>query len=115
MSKPFVNQVFFSSSLCSAAHLGAFCSSRENGLRPSATSFSVWWKSLGEAGTMGLRRGLSGGRGRGLSSSEPGLRDTRMGSGREAKGYVRTESDREQMGMGAPTHTDIHAGGVEDL
>lgn len=64
-----------------------------------------------------MRRGLSGGRGRGLSSSEPGLRDTRTGSGREAKGYVRTENDREQMGMGAPTHADIriHARGVGDV
>lgn len=93
MSKPFVSQVFFSSSLCSAVHRGDFSSGSEKGLwQSSATSFSVWLKRWGEAGAMGLEGVLSGGRGRGLSSSEPGLRDTRTGPGREAKGCVRAES-----------------------
>ena len=92
MSKPFVSQLFFSSSLCSAAQLGDF-SSREKGLwRSSTTSFSVWPKRWGAVGVVGLEGELSGGGGRGLSSSEPGLRDTRTGPGREAKGCVRTES-----------------------
>lgn len=92
MSKPFVSQLFFSSSLCSVAHFGDLSSSREKGLWPSsATSLSVWLKSRGEVGAVELERGLSGGRGRGLSSSEPGLRDIRTGPGREAKGCVRTE------------------------
>jgi hypothetical protein len=83
MSKPLVSQDFFSSSLCSVAHHGAFPSGMELGLRPSsAASFSVGSRDRVEAGAEELERGLSGGRGRGLSSWEPGLRDTRTGSGR---------------------------------
>ena len=93
MSKPSESQVFVSSCLYSADHLGAFSSSREKGLRPSsATSLSVWLKRLGEVGVVGTERVLSEGRGCGLRGSAPGLRDIRTGSGREAEGCERLES-----------------------
>lgn len=88
MSKPFVSRLVFSSGLCSAAAcLGTFSSSGEKVLRPtSTTTFSVWLE-----GAVETEGGLSGSSGWGLSSSEQGLRDTMTGSGREVKGWVRTE------------------------